>query len=219
MVSPERLDLMQRQWVRLVEEFGVSPADAYPPFDSLVVAYSEPHRYYHTLEHLAEMFRVVGRLAASCADPRAVQFAVWFHDAVYDPRAADNEERSAVLAAETLGELGIGPDAIERVAALVRATAHLSGSDPVADPDTIVLLDADLAILAASEPRYRRYAADIRKEYAFVGDDAYRAGRTAMLERFLARPRIYRHPVMIAEGEESARRNLNSEIETLHQRR
>jgi predicted metal-dependent HD superfamily phosphohydrolase len=212
MVSPERLDLLQRQWVRLLEEFGVIPATAYPPFDSLVTAYSEPHRHYHTLEHLAEMFRVVSRLSGSCADPRAVQFAVWFHDAVYDPRASDNEERSALLAAATLNELVIWPDGVGKVIELIRATAHLSETDPTADPDAIVLLDADLAILAASETRYHRYAADIRKEYTHVPDSAYREGRVAVLERFLARPCIYRHPVMIAEGEESARRNLRTEI-------
>jgi predicted metal-dependent HD superfamily phosphohydrolase len=99
-----------------------------------------------------------------------------------------------------------------RVADLVRATAHLT--EPP-DQDTRVLLDADLAILGASEERYRRYTADIREEYAFVPDEAYRAGRTAVLERFLARPSLYHHPVMVAEGEDAARRNLRVEIGNL----
>ncbi len=216
MISPERLDLMQRQWVRLLEPDGVIPERAYPVFDRLVAAYSELHRHYHTLEHIAEMLRVVGRLADSCRDPRAVQLAVWFHDAVYDPRAADNEERSALLAAECLdGELVVSPNTVQKVIGLVRATAHLTAADPPHDADTAVLLDADLAILGASEERYRRYAAGIRKEYAFVPDDAYRVGRTAVLKRFLDRPRIYHHPLMAAEGEEAARRNLRSEIEEL----
>jgi predicted metal-dependent HD superfamily phosphohydrolase len=215
MVSPERLDLLQRQWVRLLEGFGVAPADAYPPFDRLVAAYSEPHRHYHTLEHLAEMFRVVGRLSGSCTDPLTVQLAVWFHDAVYHPRAADNEVQSANLVAEWLGPLGLPANPLARVAALVRATAHLTDSSGSPDPDTQVLLDADLAILGASEERYRRYAADIRKEYAFVPDEAYRAGRSAVLERFLARPRLYHHPIMVAQGEDAARRNLRAELDEL----
>jgi predicted metal-dependent HD superfamily phosphohydrolase len=215
MISPERLDLLQRQWVRLLEGYGIAPADAYPPFDKLVAAYSEPHRHYHTLEHLAEMFRVLGRLSASCADPRAVQLAVWFHDAVYDPRASDNEERSAELVAEWLGSLGLPAEVLARVAVLVRATAHLTDPAGSPDQDTQVLLDADLAILGASEERYRRYAADIRKEYAFVPEAEYRVARAVVLEWFLARPNLYHHALMAAEGEEAARRNLQSEVEAL----
>lgn len=215
MVSPERLELLQRQWVRLLDGFGVPPADAYPPFDRLVAAHSEPHRHYHTLEHLAEMFRVVGRLAGDCRNPAAVQLAVWYHDAVYDPRAADNEVRSAALAVEQLTPLGLPAGLVSRVSELVRATAHLAGEPPAEDSDEAVLLDADLAILGASEARYRRYATDIRREYAHVSDAEYRRGRAAVLEQFLGRHQIFRHPTLHAEGEASARRNLLSELAEL----
>lgn len=216
MLSPERLDLMQQQWVRLLTPDGVSPADAYPVFDRLVAAYQEPQRHYHTLEHLAEMFRVVGRLGSYCQNLRAVQLAVWFHDAVYDPRAKDNETRSALLAAECLDSLAVLPDLTAKVAELVQVTAHLSDDRAPADADTAVLLDADLAILGASEVRYQRYAADIRREYAFVPDDAYRKGRAEVLNRFLARERIYHTAPLQAEGEEAARRNIRAELERLH---
>jgi predicted metal-dependent HD superfamily phosphohydrolase len=212
-ISPERLDLLQRGWVRLLDAYGVTPADAYPVFDRLVAAYTEPHRYYHTLEHVAEVLRVAGRLPAT--DPKAVQLAVWFHDAVYDPRAKDNEDRSAALVPEWLGPLGVSAVVTARVADMVRATAHLSGDAVPNDTDTTALLDADLAILAASEERYRRYAADVRKEYAWVPDDAYRAGRTAVLEAFLRRPRLYRTEILHQEGDAPARRNLRAEIESL----
>lgn len=207
MISPERLDQFQRQWANLLGSFGVSPSAAYPVFDRLVAAYTEPHRHYHTLEHLGEMFRVVARLPV--VDSRAVQLAVWFHDVVYDPRANDNEDRSADRVAEWLGSLGV--PGLTRVAELVRATAHLT-AEAVSDPDTVVLLDADLAILAAAEHRYQRYAADIRKEYHWVPDEAYRTGRIAVLETFLARPRLFQTEVMFAEGEAAARRNLTSEV-------
>jgi predicted metal-dependent HD superfamily phosphohydrolase len=215
MLSPERLDGLQRDWVRLVGHCGVGPTDAYPVFDRLVAAHSEPHRHYHTLEHLAEMFRVVGRVAAHAEHIEAVRLAVWFHDAVYDPRAKDSEARSADLAAVLLSGLGVPADTVARVERLVNATAHLSSAEPPADPDAVVLLDADLAILGASDERYRRYAADIRKEYAFVPDADYRTGRAAVLRAFLARPRIYRLPVMFEEGEQRARANLAGELEGL----
>src|SRR5262245_19242521 len=99
MVSPERLESMQKEWVRLLAPLGASAAAAYAPFDALVAAYSEPARHYHNLEHLGEMFRVASRLATHADDATAVQLAIWFHDAIYDPRGKDNEARSAAFAA------------------------------------------------------------------------------------------------------------------------
>jgi len=212
-ISPERLDQMQAGWVRLLGRYGVAPAETYPVFDRLVAAHMEPHRFYHTVEHLNEMFKVAGKLADTATDPAAVQLAIWFHDAVYHPRATDNEERSAALAVKLLCLLGIPESTVDHVAAMIRATAH-----PVVgevDADTAVLLDADLAILSAEERRYARYAADVRREYAWVDDAAYRAGRTKVLEGFLARPRIYRTERMHAAAEEAARANLRAEITRL----
>ncbi len=215
MISPERLDAMQASWVRLLSSLSVSPATAYPIFDQLVEAHQQPQRYYHTLEHLAEMFRVFGRLAPLCRNPVAVQLAVWFHDVVYDPKSHDNESRSAAKVFEWLQPLGFSLELLNRVTELVRATAHLNATEPVTDPDTMVLLDADLAILGASESRYQRYAADIRKEYAHVTDADYRTGRIGVLNHFLARLRIYHTTILQNEGDAPARRNLLAEIEQL----
>lgn len=212
MISPERLDQLQTQWVRFVGGFGVDPAAAYPVFDRLVAAHSEPHRHYHTLEHVVEVLKVVGRLSKLAADPVAVQFAAWFHDAVYDATRGDNEKRSADLARESLTALGLGAELIERVTTLIRVTDH-RGSPP--GPDAAVLLDADLAILGAGEARYRRYADAIRREYAHVPDADFRRGRTAVLETFLARERIFRTDVMFLEAEANARRNLGAEVDGL----
>ena len=214
MPSPERLEALQQQWVRLVAGYGVSAADAYPPFDLLAAAYSSADRHYHNLDHLHEMFRVAGRLTLSTDDAGAVQLAIWFHDAVYDPRAKDNESRSADLCVDLLGPVGVPAAALEKVVRLIRATAHAT-ADPPPDRDTGVLLDADLAILGGTPERYRRYAADIRREYAWVPDAEYRTGRAAVLERFLARPRIYWHELTFEEGEERARVNLRAELEEL----
>ncbi len=63
--------------------------------------------------------------------------------------------------------------------------------------------------------RYRRYVADIRKEYAFVPDEDYRKGRAAVLRKFLARPRIFQHQIMFEEGEERARASLTAELQEL----
>ena len=213
MVTPERLDALQRGFARLLETHGVAAVDAYPLFDRLAAVHEEPHRHYHTLEHVGEVLRVAGRLAA--ISPGNVALAAWFHDAVYDPTRHDNEERSAELAVTELTALGLDAVTVEAVANLVRATAHLGGGEPPGDPDARALLDADLAILGAAPVRYERYARDIRREYAHVGDADYARGRVAVLERFLARPWLYFDALMVLEGDGPARANLAAERDQL----
>jgi predicted metal-dependent HD superfamily phosphohydrolase len=215
MISPERLAALQQGWARLLDRYRVPPADAYPVFDVLVAAYSAPDRHYHNLEHVAEMLRVAARLTSITDDPSAVQLAVWFHDAVYDPRAKDNEARSAELAETLLGPVGVPRGELERVARLVHATAHLSDPRPPGDRETAILLDADLAILGAAPERYARYAAAIRREYAWVPEPEYRAARAQVLEHFLARPRLFWTDLAFQEGEEPARANLAAERASL----
>jgi len=219
MISPERLDAMQTAWVKLLDRYGVTPADAYPAFDVLVAAYTAPERHYHNLEHLGEMFRVAGRLAPNIDDPSTVQLAIWFHDAVYDPRSKDNELRSGELAVDFLGPIGVPASAIERVVRLIQATAHITSAEPPTDRDTAALLDADLAILGAAEERYKRYARDIRQEYAWLPDAEYQKGRAAVLTKFLARPRLYHHLIAFEEGETRARANIAAELAELSSNR
>jgi predicted metal-dependent HD superfamily phosphohydrolase len=211
MVSPERLAALQQSWVKLLDRYRIAPADAYPVFDVLAAAYSAPDRHYHNLEHLGEMFRVAARLASITDDPSAVQLAVWFHDAVYDPRAADNEARSAELAVTLLGPVGVPRSELDRVTQLIRATAHLSDDRPPGDRETAILLDADLAILGAAPERYARYAGAIRQEYSWVPEPEYRAGRAKVLDRFLARPRVFWNDLAYQEGEARARANMLAE--------
>jgi predicted metal-dependent HD superfamily phosphohydrolase len=155
------------------------------------------------------MFTVLDRLQPQRS--LEVDLAVWFHDAVYDPRSQDNEEASARLARQELSQLHVSPETIEETCRLILLTR----SHEADDPSGRLLLDADLAILGEPEPIYTAYAAAIRQEYAWVPDDRYRQGRADVLRRFLARAHIYHTPLMRASHEASARRNLGGEIQGL----
>lgn len=212
MTPTERHETLRQSWFKLLARYDATPTAATPPFDLLVAAYSAPDRHYHTLEHLDEVFRAAGRLSTITADPGPLHLAVWFHDAVYDPRAKDNEPRSADLAVKLLGPVGVPASTLERVIRMIGATAHRPADPPPGDRDTAVLLDADLAILGAPPERYARYAADIRREYDWVPEPDYRKGRAAVLEAFLARPRIYLNDLLFQESEERARANMTAEL-------
>ncbi|WP_040780546.1 HD domain-containing protein [Nocardia pneumoniae] len=179
----------------------------------LVRRYGEPHRRYHTVEHLAAMLAVIEDLADDADDLAAVRYAAFFHDAVYAVDRADNEERSAELAETTLATLGAGPDMISEVGRLVRLTAS---HDPAAgDRNGNVLCDADLAILAADAPDYAAYSQAVRAEYRHVPDDLFRAGRAAVLRKLAEQPCLFRTPTARHRYESAARADLAAELSAL----
>jgi predicted metal-dependent HD superfamily phosphohydrolase len=203
---------LRDEWLELCAGYGLADDPARRAFDRLVEAYAGPGRAYHTLEHIGHVLQTLTAVRDQSRDFTALRFAAWFHDAIYDARAKDNEERSADLAATVLGELNIAAETAAEVRRLILLTkTHDPSPD---DPDGRLLVDADLAILGASAEEYRCYAAAIRREYDWVPDEAYRAGRRAVLEGFLRRPRLFR-TVVLAAREEQARRNLAAEIESL----
>jgi len=74
-------------------------------YDDLVERYSEPHRHYHDLRHVSRCLMELDEARSQADNPFEVELAIWFHDAVYDPRRSDNEEASARYAKKTLGKL------------------------------------------------------------------------------------------------------------------
>ena len=189
-------------------------------FDALCGRYREPTRRYHSLVHVLRVLRAIGELSGrvAVADPAAVRLAGWYHDAIYDPRSGTNEADSATLATDELTALGCAEHRVTLVGELVRATAdHRPGSvtDPVA---AAVLIDADLAVLAADPRAYQAYVDGVRAEYAHLDDGAWRRGRSAVLRGLAGRERLF-HVEPIAEREATARANIAAELARWNRRR
>jgi len=196
-------------WAELAAELDLDPEPANDIGFDLAACHTEPHRHYHTMEHINAVLRHLDDLHAATA---TAKLAAFFHDAIYDPTRSDNEAQSAELAREVLNAVH-RPEA-DDVAAIVLATAkhELPESAP---RETAAFLDADLAILAARPAVYDIYAANVRAEYSHVGDDDFRSGRKAILEAFLLRERLYFTSTGQVRFEAAARANLRREIESL----
>lgn len=194
---------LRDRWAAPWHALAVRPADSLR--EALLDCYGQPHRSYHTGQHLQECFGWFDRARSLCRRPAEVDLALWFHDAVYDPARADNEECSAAWAERELTAAGCGADTAERVRDLVLATRH--GAIPDA-PDARVLVDIDLAILAAEERRFAQYEEQVRREYQRVDDAAFARGRCRVLQGFLERPSVYLTDWFRVRLEQSARRNL-----------
>lgn len=202
---------LRARWLASLPAAAPSAA-ATDAFDEIAAAYREPHRAYHTLEHVVALLRLVEAQRDRFTRADLVDLAVYYHDTVYIIGRPDNEAASARLATERLRTLGLPERDVSRVAALIEATAHGHAAPAGADADRDRFLDFDLSILGSDEPTYRAYAQAIRREYASIPDQLYRAGRARVLRSFLDQPRIYRCNDLAERWERSARDNLAAEI-------
>ena len=195
--------------------------------EDLLERYEQPHRKYHTSVHLSEMLTALKTLYKRhhTATPRAVLLAAWFHDAVYEANPGDDEAASADLARTALTPLASTGFLTNREVTAIAHLIELTASHQLADgieeytsgaltrADAAFFLDADLAILAADSPRYTRYVAGVRAEYAHYAPDAFTRGRAAILQGFLNRTAIYASDTAHLLWDAPARLNLRTELE------
>jgi predicted metal-dependent HD superfamily phosphohydrolase len=187
-------------WLPLWQRLG-GMGDAAAWHERLVRAYGEPQRAYHSLQHLDECLRVFDEAKAFMQQPDLIEMALWFHDAVYDPKSGDNEALSAEMALEALG----GTQVAREVARLILLT---KSHHPSEGPDDAWIIDIDLAIFAQSPERVLEYEKQIREEYGWVPEELYREKRAEVLCSFLAREPIYRTPWARERFETLAKENL-----------
>jgi predicted metal-dependent HD superfamily phosphohydrolase len=207
----------------MVARRGVPSRRAEDIFDDVLGRYRQSHRRYHGVRHLTWVVRHVRALAAHCGpvDLAVVVAAAFFHDAVYDPAAGDNEERSAQLAQRQLPTLQWPAPDVTAAAEHVRATAsHVTELPPAGEgaglhADRSVLLDADLAVLAAAPSAYQAYVDGVRAEYRHLDAATWRHGRTAVLTRLIERPHLYLTEPGREWWEASARANVAAELARL----
>ena len=177
-------------------------------------AYAEPGRRYHDQRHLDDCLAKLDSVTdLGERERRLLRWAILWHDAVYDPRRHDNEERSAELAQQELGECGVDSADAAEVARLILLTKghRVEPGDSLGS----LLVSIDLSILGSQPDEYQAYAQAVREEYRHVPDDAWRTGRTNVLRSILAADPLYPHPAFRDDLETQARHNIETELESL----
>ncbi|MFT5195466.1 MAG: putative metal-dependent HD superfamily phosphohydrolase [Cellvibrionaceae bacterium] len=204
---------VKKRWFELTSHFFTDEmADLL--WGELEAWYSEPHRAYHNLEHIADCFAKLEPVTDLVHNRLPLELAIFYHDVIYDPKAkgGKNEQDSADFAAESLSRAGLPDSEIAPVYHFILDTQHQQVS-PTADGR--LLVDIDLTILGADEVRFWRYEAEIREEYKWVEEQAYRAGRRNIMQGFLEREKIYQTSYFYERYEEAARKNLSELINYL----
>ncbi|MDP2207110.1 MAG: metal-dependent phosphohydrolase [Alphaproteobacteria bacterium] len=207
-------------WQRL----GVSHPDVAAAGARLIVLYSDPARAYHNQTHLQDVLDKLdwakdalgesGELDSLDTAARqrmfdTIELALFYHDAVYDARAKDNEAQSRDLMRRDAQALGLDPAVIAAAARLIDLTAHHEQAQSL---DERIMADCDLAILGADETTFKKYDNDIRREYAHVPAPLYAAGRAKVLHGFLQTPQLFKTAAFAVRYDAPARRNLRAAL-------
>lgn len=200
------------RWNRLWSALGAACVDE-ALLLSIIARYVEPHRKYHTLRHLEECLSRLDEARRIAARPEEIELALWFHDALYDVRRADNEERSAEWARASAAAAGLPAEVCDRVQRLVLVTRH--DAEPEST-DEAILADIDLSVLGASSQRFAEYETAIREEYDWVPRLVFDVKRRSILKGFLRRRSIFRTAHFANRFERQARENLARSVGCAH---
>ena len=196
----------QQYWAQFSSQLKLDAQQTSILFNLLFNAYTESQRYYHTIQHIVECLDMFHQVRDQLNDPIAVEWAIWFHDIVYDPQASDNEEQSADLMQKKCGHL-LSSDQIKKVYAWILATKKHKPSN---DQDLNYLLDIDLAILGSSRSRFAVYEQQIQQEYAWVEPELYKQKRAEVLRHFYQMQPLYQTEYFMNLLENRAKLNLTN---------
>jgi predicted metal-dependent HD superfamily phosphohydrolase len=202
--------LVASRWSDLAARLGI--AKPLVAFRWLESRYEESARKYHTPHHINECLAQLDRAQHPEAGNPLVEYALWFHDAIYNTFSRKNEERSADAAVQILVRSGRpGPDCL-LVRRLILATRHAQKAE---EPPLQLLVDIDLSILGANADRYAEFELQVRAEYWWVPTGLYRKQRSAILNSFIMRPSIYATHEFRERYERQARNNVAWGLEQL----
>lgn len=220
------------RWAEVCGKLGVDTERRQEWWQDLERRHREPQRSYHTFAHLVELFDHMDANQALVQDMPAVTLAIFFHDAVYDPKAGSpkNEQDSAVLfdkfgqealpAGDPLGL--VKGELIAKVRRwIVQTATHKTAESD--DEDCRLFMDFDMGILGSEPERYQRYCQMIRQEYQHVAEPFFCKARGAFLEDFLKSARegkrsVYATEVFRSRREHRALENMEREAEVLARR-
>jgi predicted metal-dependent HD superfamily phosphohydrolase len=205
------IEILKNRWIKLFQADD-SKKMIETGFSQLIEQYAEPHRHYHTLNHIAACLEVFDQLSCSISDNFCIEAALWFHDVIYDPKRHDNEHLSAKYACAFLSKILVPQSEIQKIAYLIELTKH--PANPLTD-DEKYLVDIDLMILGAENNLYDTYEDLIRNEYSFVPEPLYRKGRKKILTTFLKKTSIYQTHYFVEKYEMKARSNIERVLKTL----
>jgi len=180
----------------------------------IVTRLNEPHRHFHNLDHVVQMWRWHTELSHGRFDDGVVASFCLYHDAVYDPLAyrGNNEEKSANLWLEA--SLAVAPATRQQTDSAILASAdHFNNrcEQHVGDCTLCWCLDLDLMSLGSSDEQFVQFGRKMRAEYTHLSDLAWIKKSAEFRAKVMAQPRIFVCE-LLGDFELQARRNLTKAL-------
>jgi predicted metal-dependent HD superfamily phosphohydrolase len=209
------IEYLHPKW-RQLTEFSKKEEVKESLWKEIVDLYSEPNRYYHNLNHIANLFSLFEKFFTEIKHPALVGFSIFYHDIVYNTFREDNEEQSALKARLHLQQLNINKTLLENIEVFILATkTHEVPSGFAYEKDLQYFLDFDLAILGSKWEDYFRYSHNIRKEYGQFTDAIYKAGRKQALQRLQSKDKLFYTEQLHNVYQQNTHDNINKELSLL----
>jgi predicted metal-dependent HD superfamily phosphohydrolase len=198
--------------------FGIGEFESSALVAELKKKYEEPHRFYHTWEHVVELLNGLFERACATDMPQeemaALGVAVLFHDSVYDVSRTyyrDNEIHSAEYAKRALSSRGVEGRRVENAYRLIRETAHTGGEKPT-ERLSMILHDLDMSVLGSSPERYALYVSDIIAEFGIYPGREFAKARLELLNAWIADEDLFVTEYGKRRFLSQARKNMESEV-------
>ena len=205
------IESMQEQWIEFCRRNNClgNPKEH---FEKIRKQHLIPIRHYHTFDgHIPQGLEIFNEFKHLCENSDSVYYAWMNHDAIYDPKDKDNEEKSAEFAYHLAFRMGLPYTFAKAAHGLILATKHL---DLPKTTNEKLIVDIDLSIFGQPEPIFDAYEENIRKEYEFYPPEVYNPGRANILEMFKNRKPLYRTPQIREKYEKKAKENLQEVLKS-----
>ena len=186
-------------------------------FQALNEKYDESHRVYHNGDHirhcLAEFDSIHAGLTQTARD--IIELSIWFHDAIYEIAARDNEAQSAQWFVSLAGDR-LETDIVHAVKRCILYTTH---QNMPADPCSLYMVDVDLSGFGQDWAGFAADGRKIREENKHLDEEAFVGGQVEFMSRLLRRDRIFYTEYFHNRLENRGRRNIIRQLEIYRQGR
>lgn len=174
-------------------------------FDEVRSLYSSPGRRYHTPEHVEHCLRQLDVIPGLVNDRDALEFAIWYHDAIYELDRTDNELKSARLFQRHAGQC-MSKDLVAKVFDLIMVTVHNDHLPSSSDQEFMV--DIDLSSFGLPWNQFLQDSIAVREEKPHLSDAEFYVRQAAFLQSLLDRRSFCLTPFFRKRHEKRARENI-----------
>ena len=203
-------DRFQLVWGRCLLDSAIDESAAI--HQHLIDSYSEPQRFYHTLDHIEHCLSLFDKIRSEVENPEALELAIWYHDVVYTPGAIDNEQLSADQFMATSN--GVFDDALrDTIYRHIMATVH--DVSEIKNTDTQYMLDIDLSSFGLPWPEFIRDSDNLRLEMKGQSDEVFYQKQAAFQDKLFGQPRFFKSEYFYRKYETQARQNRSEYFETI----